>query len=99
MDRVSDDCDIVWLKFKTHCETCVFCFFYVPGDHKPLNIRNMFYNELRNGYNRCPPGTKIVLMGHSNARLGSYSKDRGLTGNFILNNNEAFFWAFMNIRG
>ena len=58
-DKASKKFDLVWIKFRNNDDLLIFCFFYAPGDHKPIEERTAFYDEMRAGYKSYPPGTQF----------------------------------------
>ena len=97
-DRGSDSFDILWIRLQSVSEAFIFCFFYAPGDHKPIGDRTKFYDELREGLKRYPPGTKIFLLGDSNARLGAFSKDKGIMVHLSPTITNRCFEGFLSIQ-
>ena len=94
-DHVSAKYDIIWAKLENKNDKAVFCFFYAPGVNKTAIDRVGFYDELREGYKKYSNKYNVFLLGDSNARLGSYSQDKGINGKYISNNNKSLFLGFL----
>ena len=77
----------------------VFCFFYAPCENRAENDRSCFYDELREGYKKYSNKINIFLLGDSNARLGSFSNDKSISGKYVSNNNKAHFLGFLDYTG
>ena len=58
-----------------------------------------FYDELREGYKKYSDDCKVFFLGDSNARLGTYSQDKGINGKYISNNNKSLFLGFLEYTG
>ena len=97
-DLVSNQYDIVWVKLQNTEQKMVFCFFYSPGENKSACERLRFYDELRAGYKKHSKIFNIFLLGDSNARLGSFSQDKGINGQYV-SNNKANFLGFLDYTG
>ena len=74
-------------------------FFYAPGENKSTTDRVGFYDELRAGYKRYSENHKVFFLGDSNARLGLYSQDRNINGQYTSNCNKALFLGFLEYTG
>ena len=104
-DHASDKYDIVWLRYEDKYKSAdarrviIFCFFYSPGDAHPDDVRSGFYDQLLSGLGRYPKGTKVYMMGDSNARLGAYSQDVAINGKYICNKNKSLFLGFLRFSG
>ena len=96
---VSKEYDIAWVKLENMEQTIVFCFFYAPGENKSASERSRFYDELREGYKKYSKKFNIFLLGDSNARLGSFSQDKSIKGQYVSNNNKANFLGFLDYTG
>ena len=104
-DFASAKYDILWLRYeyksaKTNSrEVLILCFFYAPGENQSDDIRSGFYNDLSLGMRRYPKGTKIFMMGDSNARLAVFSQDRAINCKYISNKNKSLFLGFLKFSG
>ena len=98
-EHTSEKFDIIWLRLQPASKEIVLCFFYAPHDKHTEATRREFYEELATGYTSYPAGTKIFMMGDSNARLGTFSGDRSIHGAFISNNNKDIFLGFLQYTG
>ena len=91
--------DIVWFRLNSPFKPLFFCFFYSPGAHHPLSIRNKFYDIFSSQYSRFAPLGKIYMLGDTNARLGHMLDDRNLHGDFITNSNQPLLLEFLQYSG
>ena len=98
-DYASSKFDILWIRLKNKIGEIIFCTFYAPGQNHSESERMKFYDELRSGCDRYIKGEKIFLIGDTNARLGSYSLDRDIHGEFQSNKNKSIFLSFLNYTG
>lgn len=99
IEYTSQKYDIVWIKLKTTGETVYFCFFYAPGSHHSLEIRNKFYDHFSSAYLKFSSLGKVYLIGDTNARLGSILNDRNVHGQLISNANKSLFLEFLDFSG
>ena len=76
----------------------IITFFYAPGANHDEKHREEFYDELREGIDRYKQN-KIYLLGDSDARLGEYSEDKDINGNFIGNKNKSLFMGLLEYTG
>ena len=98
-DHLSKKYDIIWVKLENTKDRAALCFFYAPGDSKAMIDRVGFYDELREGYKKYSKDYKVFFLGDSNARLGYYSQDKGISGQYISNNNKSLFLGFLDYTG
>ena len=77
----------------------VFCFFYAPGGNRTQLEREGFYDELSKGYMKYAQKCKVFLLGDTNARLGSFSQDKNIHGQYVSNINKANFLGFLDYSG
>ena len=98
-DHASNKYDIIWAKLENTQAKVILCFFYAPGDNKTMIDRIGFYDELREGYKKYSDDYKVFFLGDSNARLGTYSQDKGINGKYISNNNKSLFLGFLEYTG
>ena len=84
----SNKYDIVWMRLKTARENKYFCFFYAPGSHHQLLVRNNFYDTLCRSFSKYSSLGKVYLLGDTNARLGSLLNDRNVHGKLTSNPNK-----------
>ena len=98
-DQVSKKYDIIWIKLENTRNKIVFCFFYAPGVNRTKMECTGFYDELREGYKNYSKSSKVFFLGDSNARLGFYSQDKGINGQYVSNNNKSLFLGFLDYTG
>ena len=98
-DLVSKQYDILWVKLENLEQKMVLCFFYAPCENRAESDRTCFYDELREGYKKYSNKINIFLLGDSNARLGSFSNDKSISGKYVSNNNKANFLGFLDYTG
>ena len=91
--------DIFWIRLNTPYEPLFFCFFYSPGSHHPIAVRNKFYDDLSSSYSKFAPKGKVYMMGDTNARLGQVLNDRNINGKLTINSNQPLFQGFLQYSG
>ena len=91
--------DIVWLRLATRSGVFYICFFYAPGAHHEEKIKSEFYNTLCRSFEKFCKLGKVFMLCDSNARLGEYTKDKNIHGNFIKNSNCNLFTGFLEYSG
>ena len=94
----SDKYDIIWLRMKSSDNESIIAFFYAPGANHDEKQREEFYDELREGIDRYKKN-RIYLLGDTNARLGEYSEDKDIKGNFKSNKNKALLMGMLEYTG
>ena len=97
--QVSKKYDILWFKMENEHDKMVFCFFYAPGENRQQLERGGFYDELREGYKQFSKKSKVFFLGDTNARLGSYSQDKNVHGQYVSNINKSNFLGFLEYSG
>ena len=97
--KVSKKYDILWIKMENVHDKCVYCFFYAPGENRQQLEREGFYDELREGYKHFSKKFRVFFLGDSNARLGSYSQDKSIHGQYVSNINKTNFLGFLDYSG
>ena len=90
--------DIIWIKMENVHDKLLFCFFYAPGENRQQLDREGFYDELREGYKQYS-NCKVFFLGDTNARLGSYSEDKNIHGQYVSNINKTCFLGFLEYSG
>ena len=97
--QVSQKYDILWIKMENAQDQLVFCFFYAPGGNRTQLERESFYDELSKGYMKYAQKCKVFLLGDTNARLGSFSQDKSIHGQYVSNINKTSFLGFLDYSG
>ena len=97
--QVSTKYDIFWVKMENTTDRMVFCFFYAPGENRQQIDRVGFYDELRENYNNYSKKFKVFFLGDTNARLGSYSQDKNIHGDYVSNIDKTNFLGFLEYTG
>ena len=87
------------LNWKIWSKQWPFAFFTHPGENRSSSERLQFYDELREGYKTYSKKFNIFLLGDSNVRLGSFSQDKNINGQYVSNNNKANFLGFLEYTG
>ena len=80
-------------------EVIFFCFFYAPGAHHPLPVRNRFYDIFTTKFSAFEFQSKIYMLGDTNAKLGSFLKDKNIHGKFSSYANAQLLRDFIDFFG
>ena len=81
---------IISMSLKVGGKDCSVIQVYAPTNDAPIEVKNMFWLQLREAVEKCRRKSSVIVMGDMNGRVGSRAEDVEVVGSYgeeVVNEN------------